>query len=375
MVVRGTRDPESTEPVVETFNVTFSLQGLDGEYWIDTTSLTELEETVTVYDVFQTVLEQEGYTWSKTKGTYITAVTGPEGTLAERDHGANSGWLYRVNGKLPEVYMGACGLHSGDVIQVFYTTDASKETDIWDWTPPSSGGSTSGGASSGKPAQPTQPTQPTQPEQPAPPEQPGQSEPPAVSITLTTAENPPVYTDAAAHWAKDAIAFVSDHALFQGVGQGQFAPDVPMTRGMLSTVLHRLSGSPKSGSAVFHDVAADTWYAPGVAWAGELGIVTGYSADAFGPNNPLTREQLAVMLFRYAKLLNLDTTAPDGTLAAYTDSAAASDWAAEALAWAVNTGVLTGTSDTTLDPGGSATRAQAAVVLQRLAGLAGLENK
>lgn len=367
MVVRGTRDPESTEPVVETFNVTFSLQGLDGAYWIGTTSLTELEETVTVYDVFQTVLKQEGYTWSKTKGTYVTAVTGPKGTLAERDHGTNSGWLYRVNGKLPEVYMGACGLHSGDVIQVFYTTDASKETDIWDWMPPSSGGSTSGGSSSGKPAQPAQPTQPTQPEQP------GQSE--AVSITLTTAANPPVYTDASTHWAKDAIAFVSDHALFQGVGQGQFAPDVPMTRGMLSTVLHRLTGSPDSGSAAFGDVAADTWYAPGIAWASELGIVTGYSADAFGPNDPLTREQLAVMLYRYAKLLKLDTAAPDETLAAYTDGSAASPWAADALAWAVNTGVLTGTSDTTLDPGSSATRAQVAVVLQRLVGLAGLENK
>lgn len=363
IVVRGTRDPESAEPVAETFHVTFSLQGLDGAYWIGTTSLTELEETVTVYDVFQTVLNQEGYTWSKTKGTYITAVTGPKGTLAERDHGANSGWLYRVNGKLPEVYMGACGLHSGDVIQVFYTTDASKETDIWDWTPPSSGSSTSGGSSSGKPAQPTQPTQPTQPEQP------GQSK--AVSITLTTVEDPPVYTDASTHWAKDAIAFVSAHALFQGVSQDRFAPDVPMTRGMLSTVLHRLSGSPQSGSAAFADVAADAWYAPGIAWASELGIVTGYAADAFGPKDPLTREQLAVMLYRYAKLLKLDTTVPEGKLDPYADSAAVSSWARDALSWAVETGLLTGTSDTTLAPGGSATRAQTAVVLQRLAGLAG----
>ncbi len=361
MVVRGTRDPESSTPVTEKLNVTFSLLGLDGEVWIGTTSLTDLEETVTVYDVFQAILAQNSGFSSAGHGSYITAVTSPKGTLAEKTFGENSGWMYRVNGQIPNQSAGTFSLHDGDAVQVFYTRDASQETNVWDWTPPSSGGS-SGGASSGKPAQPVTPVQP---------EQPGQAEKPAVSITLTPIENPPVYADTAAHWAENAIAFVSDHALFQGVAPDRFAPDVPMTRGMLSTVLHRLSGAPDSGSIPFADVSANAWHAPGIAWASELGIVTGYSPDTFGPNVPLTREQLAVMLCRYAKLLNLDTTAPDGQLSAFADASDASPWAADALAWAVKAGLLTGKDDTTLDAAGPATRAQVAAVLQRLVSLTG----
>jgi len=133
-----------------------------------------------------------------------------------------------------------------------------------------------------------------------------------------------------------------------------------MTRGMLSTVLHRLSGAPDSGSIPFADVSANAWHAPGIAWASELGIVTGYSPDTFGPNVPLTREQLAVMLCRYAKLLNLDTTAPDGQLSAFADASDASPWAVESIQWAVSNGLI---SEDTFQPSEPVSRALLASIL------------
>ena len=127
IVVRGTRDPESAIPVTEVLNnVSFSLIGLDGTVWIAPTTLSNLDESSTVYDVFTRMLTDNGCTATRVKGTYIKAISGPHGALAEKEYGDDSGWMYRVNGRIPDIYMGACPLHSGDTIQVFYTRDAKK---------------------------------------------------------------------------------------------------------------------------------------------------------------------------------------------------------------------------------------------------------
>ena len=107
--------------------MTFSLSGPDGT-WIAPVTLSGLDETTAVYDVFREVLSDHGYTYTRERGTYIVSITTPEGeTWSEKDRGENSGWLYRVNGTIPDVYMAACGLHDGDYIQVFYTDDYDQE--------------------------------------------------------------------------------------------------------------------------------------------------------------------------------------------------------------------------------------------------------
>ena len=127
VLVRGTKNPASTIPVEETVDVTFTLVGPEG-VWIAPVTLVGLDEQKTVYDVFQQVLSENGYTYTRERGTYIVSIAKPNGdTLAEEDMGENSGWLYRVNGRIPDVYMAACGLHDGDSIQVFYTEDYEKE--------------------------------------------------------------------------------------------------------------------------------------------------------------------------------------------------------------------------------------------------------
>ena len=161
-------------------------------------------------------------------------------------------------------------------------------------------------------------------------------------------------------WAADAVAFASSHELFNGTGTNQFSPNLPMSRGMLATVLHNLESNPYQPiSGVFADVNNSAWYAEGVAWAAANGIVTGYGSGQFGPNDNITREQLAVMLWRYAG----SPAATDRELH-FADAYRASDWALEALRWATQSHIINGKGNGILDPAGQATRAETAQMLK-----------
>lgn len=133
---------------------------------------------------------------------------------------------------------------------------------------------------------------------------------------------------------------------------------------MIVTILYRLEGSPDIEDEIwgypFKDVDANAWYATAVYWARMNGIVAGYSDELFGPDDIITREQMATILYRYAQYKGYNTTAK-ADLSKYTDAAQVGSWAAEAIRWAN----VNGTSDTTLTPKGSATRAQVAVILTR----------
>jgi len=166
-------------------------------------------------------------------------------------------------------------------------------------------------------------------------------------------------------WYAQGIEFVLSRGLFRGVTDTTFEPDTAMTRAMLVTVLHRLAGNPNATvSELFADVEEGSWFEEAVRWANANGVVNGYGDATFGPGVSLTREQLAVILFRYAKLSGYDTTAR-ADLTVYSDAAAVSSWAQEAMRWAVATGLITGTSEATLDAGGPAGRAQVATILMR----------
>lgn len=165
-------------------------------------------------------------------------------------------------------------------------------------------------------------------------------------------------------WYEDGVRFAYVKGMMAGTSATTFAPDLTTSRGMIVTMLYRLEDSPAAGVAGFDDVAADAWYADAVAWAAENGIVGGYGNGKFGPNDPITREQMATILYRYAQAKGYDTTAR-ADLSGYTDAASISGYAVEAISWANAEGLVNGTSATTLTPGGSATRAQVAVILMR----------
>lgn len=169
-------------------------------------------------------------------------------------------------------------------------------------------------------------------------------------------------------WYYDAVQYVNENGLMAGTSASTFAPDLTTTRGMIVTILYRLEGAPDIEDEIwgypFQDVDADAYYATAVYWARMNGIVAGYSDELFGPNDTITREQMAVILYRYAQYKGYDTTAK-ADLSKYTDAAQVGSWAVEAIRWANAEGLVNGTSNTTLTPKGSATRAQAAVILTR----------
>ncbi len=173
------------------------------------------------------------------------------------------------------------------------------------------------------------------------------------------------FIDIDGHWGYDSIVYVYLNGLFQGVTETLFAPDMPMTRGMLVTVLYRLEGEPAvTANAAFTDVAEDRWYAKAVAWAAENEIVKGYGTS-FGPNDLVTREQMATILLRYAVWKQYDTTAGGMALREYADYAEISGWATAALEWANAEGLILGRTETTIVPQGDATRAEVATILMR----------
>lgn len=166
----------------------------------------------------------------------------------------------------------------------------------------------------------------------------------------------------ASAWYYDAVEYVYENGLMSGVSGGRFAPNDTLTRAMLVQTLYAMEGRPAAASAGFADVASGDWYASAVNWAAANGVVSGVSETGFGPNNALTREQLALILYRFAQYKGYDVTGTSD-LAAYADGSSVSGWAAEAMSWAVNAGLISGVGGNQIAPTGTATRAQVAQIL------------
>ena len=172
------------------------------------------------------------------------------------------------------------------------------------------------------------------------------------------------YTDLnMGEWYHDGIHYCLDEGLMDGVDAGMFAPNATTSRAMIVTILWRLQGSPEvEVTETFTDVSPDAWYAKAIAWAVAEGVADGYGEGLFGPNDAITREQLAAMLWRYAA-----RPESEGGLSAFTDGAEVSVWAQQAMSWAVSLGLINGVDSDRLDPKGQATRAQTATILMRFA--------
>lgn len=172
------------------------------------------------------------------------------------------------------------------------------------------------------------------------------------------------YTDLnMGEWYHDGIHYCLDEGLMDGVDAGMFAPNATTSRAMIVTILWRLQGSPEvEAEETFTDVAPGDWYADAIAWAAAEGVAEGYEDGSFRPNDAITREQLAAMLWRYAA-----SPETGGDLSAFADGDDTSDWAQQAMSWAVAQGLITGVDSDRLDPKGQATRAQTATILMRFA--------
>ena len=248
---------------------------------------------------------------------YISSITYDDTTWAEFDAGPNSGWKYLVNGVAPGVGMGEKELEDGDEVVWYYVTDYTEDTDNDEDVPM-------------KPAEPEE-----------------------VEFVLN-------FTDTDGHWALDAIGYCCEKGLMSGVSGERFAPDATLSRAMLVTILYRCAGEPDATDSSYTDVAVGSWYEAAVGWAAEEGIVSGYGDGRFGPDDAVTREQLALILMHYA-----GERGKAADLSAFEDADIISPWALEALQWANSRGLVTGRTETSIAPQGALTRAEAAAVLMR----------
>ena len=185
----------------------------------------------------------------------------------------------------------------------------------------------------------------------------------SLSIAALAAVEDTGFSDVAADaWYADAVTYVRDNGLMSGSSETTFVPDGTMTRGMLVTTLYRLAGSPSLENEnlgyPFADVPGDAWYADGVYWARLTGVVNGYPNERFGPDDPVSREQIAAILWRYAG----SPAAEPGT--DFADEGNISDYAAQAVDWARANGIVNGADGNRFLPQSSATRAQAATILR-----------
>ena len=168
-------------------------------------------------------------------------------------------------------------------------------------------------------------------------------------------------------WFAEDVKYAYDNGLMNGTGPFTFLPDAATTRAQVVTILYRMAGSPQVAGVPFTDTPAGAWYTPAVAWAYHTGIVNGVGEGRFAPDSPVTREQLAVMIYNYAGAMRYPT-GDRADLSKFTDAGSVSAWARDALRWANAVGLINGVRTGGVDylrPQGNATRAQVAAILHR----------
>ena len=288
------------------------------ETWIDQTSVT-VPKGSTVLDVITKALGLAGIPYENPDGNYITTIRG----LGEFDNGSLSGWMYTRNGRHPDLGVAEQTVKNGDVIVFHYTDDYTAEQGSENW----------GGSASGKDQE-------------------------------TESKLP--FADVNGHWALEYIRYVYENDLMSGTGDAAFTPDGTLTRAMLATILYGMEDGPAVTAAnAFTDVPDGAWYTDAVLWANEKGIVSGYGGGKFGPQDPVTREQMAAMLYRYAQSKGEGFQGAWAFRLDYADGSDLSDYAYEAMCWCTMKGVISGRPNNLLDPKGCATRAETAAMLMR----------
>ena len=200
---------------------------------------------------------------------------------------------------------------------------------------------------------------------PPPPITPGTPSAPVTPAKPAAPVGLPFADVSGSDWFYNDVRYVYEKGIMDGTGADRFSPNAPLTRAMIVTILYRMAGSPAmSGASDFKDVDSNKWFAKAVAWAAANGIVNGYSSGLFGPNDPVTREQLAAILYRYAVYGGMTAVTLEENLGGFADTAQLSAYAIQAMNWAVGQGLING-SGSNLVPKAQATRAQVAAIIHR----------
>ena len=307
-------------------------------------------------DTVYSVLRRTGLTIDSSDnalfGTYVHSING----WGEFDAGELSGWMYRVNGSFPDFSSSLYELRNGDRIEWLFTRDLGLDIGGGGATggDNSGGGSTGGGSTGpggGSGGGATGPGGGGGSTGETPPD---------------TEENLPFTDVDESRWFFPYVQFVYDNGLMNGTGEGVFSPDLYLSRAMAVTILWRLAQTPDAqGNGDFIDVLDGQWYTTAIAWAREQAIANGYGDGRFGPHDNVTREQLAVMFYNFATVYDFEVSA-EGFLGDFSDISSISTWAYNAMMWANANGLINGRTPDTLAPNGSASRAEAAAMLQRL---------
>ena len=322
------------DPTGDDITVKVSVKSLEG-YWLRNYSLTVPGDGATAYYVLTKAFDKNNITYKSKNGGYIYELTYDGTTLGEFDGGPNSGWLYKVNSKLPTVSTPDYNVKNGDVILFYYTEDWTKDPD----------------AASNAGIKP---------------------DAPAVAETKQT------FIDVeASDWYSGYADKAAEEGLFAGYPAGkdaegneqyEFRGKETMTRAMFVTVLRalnvKLNGETAAApDAGFADVPEGAWYEEAVNWAFANGIAAG-KGENFGVDDAVTREQMAVFLYAYARSAGKVKTEPDlSKLDAFTDADRISGYAREAMAWLVGEGLMAGRGNDTLAPAESSTRAEVAAFM------------
>ena len=338
-----------------------------------------------MYHALVDAIKGSGITQTGAANGYVKAMTYNGSELREFDYGPNSGWLYKVNNTLPEVGLLQYTVKNGDKIEWYYTRDwttdslaggrvndtdkkaAASVDELLDKLLKDLGSLDNITADDADAiAQIRKAYDALTDEQKALVK--GYDDLVAAEAMLEallgeTEELP--FADIENHWAGNSIRFVYENGLMRGVSDTDFAPDATFSRAMLVAVLHRMAGEPAANGAYpFADVRDTAWYANPVSWAYQNKLAGGMTETQYAPNAPITREQLAVMLMRFAQYMDYDT-ADTIRLVHYKDAGSVSGYAEGAVKWAVANGILKGRNLNELAPQGTATRAEVAVMLER----------
>ena len=303
--------------------------------------------TVTADDVYTITFDTDG-------GTLAAGITNPDYVI--------KGETYKMPGASKSRYtLTAWAIGSKDsqtqakANDVYTFTEDTTVYAIWQYN----GGGSHGGSS--RPSGTTT-IKPGTTEKPGDTNKPGTTTDNNKTVTAANVNNK--FADVQNNaWYSEAIAYVYNKGMMNGTDAGKFEPDATTTRAMLVTMLFRLEGEPKAGAADFSDVASGQWFSEAIAWAAANGVVNGYKDGTFAPNDMITREQLAAVLYRFAQFKGYDVSVK-GSLSNFSDSGSVSDWAQEAMQWAVGAGIINGDNGA-LKPAGNATRAEVAMMLMR----------
>lgn len=328
----------------EECNNSYTYKNNSDEYTALVNQTVIAEIGTSVYDVLVEALTLSRINYVEGSRGYIVSIDGVD----EFEHGDKSGWMFMVNGEYINTGSASTLLDEDSTVTWYYTDNYEKEKGSESFFTPID-----------------DETETEEREEDVKEEVKQEEENEEVTEPEKPEFNENTYSDVKINdWYYEAVKYAFENNLMQGTGNG-FEPDEKMTRAMLVTVLYRLeSPVEKSQFSDFLDIEEGAWYEDSVLWAAENKIVTGVSDTEFAPNQELSREQMAVILYRYANSIGINTEATSN-LNGYSDKEEISDWAIDALEWANSADLINGIGENELSPKASATRAQIATILMR----------